>query len=363
MEGEEERSENEGSFSKASISKRIAIVVAGATVNIIFGLIVYFILMSTTTTYVTNEISSVLDGYAAQEIGLQQNDKIVELNGQKIKNKYDLNKAMSKATGTETSNNQKRNTKQKYNGEEISIKIERNGKQEEYHIKPTEIKSKNTGIYLDQNCKIITIEKGSSAEKYGLKTNDKIIKVNNQEVNGDYNKVIELIQQKGINTMLITVERKGQQISVELTPDYISSYYIGVNLKQSEDNILNHLIYAGIETKEFTSSILDNIKMIFTGGVSVDQMMGPVGISEVVAKTSGIREFIYMLALISLSLGVTNLLPIPALDGGKILLLVIEAIRKKPLSERTEINIQLIGFSILIALSLYITYNDILRIF
>ena len=91
--------------------------------------------------------------------------------------------------------------------------------------------------------------------------------------------------------------------------------------------------------------------------------MGPVGISEVVAKTSGIREFIYMLALISLSLGVTNLLPIPALDGGKILLLVIEAIRKKPLSERTEINIQLIGFSILIALSLYITYNDILRIF
>ena len=146
MEGEEERSENEGSFSKASISKRIAIVVAGATVNIIFGLIVYFILMSTTTTYVTNEISSVLDGYAAQEIGLQQNDKIVELNGQKIKNKYDLNKAMNKATGTETSNNQKRNSKQKYNGEEISIKIESNGKQEEYHIKPTEIKNKNTGI-------------------------------------------------------------------------------------------------------------------------------------------------------------------------------------------------------------------------
>ena len=117
MEGEEERSENEGSFSKASIPKRIAIVVAGATVNIIFGLIVYFILMSTTTTYVTNEISSVLDGYAAQEIGLQQNDKIVELNGKKIRNKYDLNKAMSKATENQTANNQNENTKQKYNGE------------------------------------------------------------------------------------------------------------------------------------------------------------------------------------------------------------------------------------------------------
>ena len=268
---------------------------------------------------------------------------------------------MNIATGTNNSEN-KNKSMQNYNGEEITLKIERNNSIQELKIKPTEVKSKNTGIYLDENCKIISIEKGSSAEKYGLKTNDKIIKVNNQEINGDYNKIVELIQEKGVNTLLITVERKGQEISVELTPDYISSYYLGVNLKQSEDNLLNHLIYGGIETKQFMFSILDNIKMIFTGGVSVDQMMGPVGISEVVAKTNGIKEFVYMLALISLSLGVTNLLPIPALDGGKILLLIIEAIRRKPLNERTEINIQLIGFSILIALSLYITYNDILRI-
>ena len=76
-------------------------------------------------------------------------------------------------------------------------------------------------------------------------------------------------------------------------------------------------------------------------------------ISKTISKSSDI----------SLSLGVTNLLPIPALDGGKILILIIEAIRRKPLKEKTEINIQLIGFSILIGLSLYITYNDILRIF
>ena len=92
-------------------------------------------------------------------------------------------------------------------------------------------------------------------------------------------------------------------------------------------------------------------------------MMGPVGISEVVAKTNGFQEFISMMALISLSLGVTNLLPIPALDGGKIFILIIEAIRRKPMKQETEINIQLLGFSILIALSLYVTYNDILRIF
>ena len=76
-----------------------------------------------------------------------------------------------------------------------------------------------------------------------------------------------------------------------------------------------------------------------------------------------IQEFIYLLSVISISLGVTNLLPIPALDGGKILILIIEAIRRKPLNEKFEINIQLLGFSLLIALSIYITYHDIVRIF
>ena len=67
--------------------------------------------------------------------------------------------------------------------------------------------------------------------------------------------------------------------------------------------------------------------------------------------------------VVSLSLGVTNLLPFPPLDGGKILFLIIEAIRRKPLKEETEIKIQLLGFSILIGLSIFITYNDILRLF
>ena len=346
MEGEEERSDEEGSFSKASIPRRIAIVAAGAIVNIIFGLLAYFILMSTSNTYVTNQVESVMEGYVAEEIELQQNDKIIEIDGKKINSKYDLNNIMEKT-----------------NGENIELKIERNGEILSYNVKPTEIKNKTTGIYLNKDCKILTVEKGSTAEKQGLKANDKIIKVNNEEIDNDVSKIAKAIQEKENDKILITVNRKGKEISIELEPDYVSTYYLGVNLKQSDKKIINYVIYGGIETKEFAISIIDNIKRLFTGGVSLDQMMGPVGISEAVAKTNGFREFIYLLALISLSLGVTNLLPIPALDGGKILLLIIEAIRRKPLKEKTEINIQLIGFSILIALSLYVTYNDILRIF
>ena len=102
--------------------------------------------------------------------------------------------------------------------------------------------------------------------------------------------------------------------------------------------------------------------MLFTGQTSTAQLIGPVGISEVVAQTQGIKEFIYILAVISISLGVTNLIPFPPLDGGKILLLIIEAIRKKPLKEETEIKIQLLGFAILIVLALVVTYQDIIKI-
>ena len=130
----------------------------------------------------------------------------------------------------------------------------------------------------------------------------------------------------------------------------------------AKDTILNRIYYGGKATGAFIGTIFESIKMIFTGGVSTDQMVGIVGISEVVVQTSGIINYLHLLAVISVSLGVTNLLPIPALDGGKILILLIELVRRKPMKIETEAKIQLIGFSILIALFLMVTYNDILRI-
>lgn len=346
MEGEDERSEDDRSFSKASIPKRMAIVVAGATVNIIFAIIVYFALISTSGTYISNVVEETINGYAAQQIGIQSGDEIIEIDGKEIKSQKDINEVISKS-----------------NGEQINIKVNRDGEIVEYNTKPTEVPVKTTGIYLDDSAKIIAVEKGSSSERSGVQANDKLIKVNDVEINEDPNKAVEAINEKGLNTMVLTVERSGQQIQIELTPDYVSTYYLGVNLKKAPDTFWNRCINGGMQTVEFLTSIVENLKQLFTGQVGVDQMMGPVGISEVIAKTNGFREFFQMMALISLSLGVTNLLPIPALDGGKLLILIIEAIRRKPLKQETEINIQLLGFSILIALSLYVSYNDILRIF
>ena len=115
-------------------------------------------------------------------------------------------------------------------------------------------------------------------------------------------------------------------------------------------------------TGEFLLSIIDSLKMLFSGNIGIDDLTGPVGISKVVTETAGIMQYIYILSVVSVSLGVTNLLPIPALDGGKILLLIIEGIRKKPLKQELEAQLQLLGFSLLIALSIYVTYNDVLRV-
>lgn len=126
--------------------------------------------------------------------------------------------------------------------------------------------------------------------------------------------------------------------------------------------VTGNLLVAISSTGDFIMAMVESIKLIFTGGVTIDNLMGPIGISEVVAQTSGLIDFLYIMALISMSLGVTNLLPFPPLDGGKILIYIIEAIRRKPLKENFELKLQMIGFLALITLSIYVAFNDIGRI-
>ena len=116
------------------------------------------------------------------------------------------------------------------------------------------------------------------------------------------------------------------------------------------------------ETWNYILAIVDSLKQLVTGQIGIDNMVGPVGIGTIISNTSGIYDFMITLSVISISLGVTNLLPIPALDGGKLLILIIEAIRRKPMKQETEMYIQLLGFTFLISLSVIVMYQDIVRI-
>ena len=236
-------------------------------------------------------------------------------------------------------------------------------------MKKTKKESKSTGIYVASNTngkdetQVVQVDKGSAAEKAGIKANDIIIKFNNEEIEGKADKLIQAIQNCKENNVEVEVKRDGENFTTNIELDLIPTYYLGINFKLAENNFTNNVYYAFFKTGDFLGSILENLKMLFTGKVGIDQMMGPVGISSVVSQTTGIADFLYMLAIISISLGFTNLLPIPALDGGKLLILLIEAIRRKPMKEELEIGIQMVGFIILISLSIFISYKDILRIF
>ena len=351
MEGEEERSDKEGSFSKASIPKRIAIVLAGGFVNIAFGLLVYFVLVSSQGGHQTTVINNVIPDYAAEQAGLQEGDKILKIDGKSIKNEYDYIDAMSKLDGNQ-----------------ISVLVDRNNEQKEILVKPSEISYKSTGIYFGAEGEEITTEivalyPGSPAEKAGIQIGDIITKVNGEDINKNPYKVAEKIENLQTEEVTFTIDRDGKVIEIIVKPDTIKEYKLGIQFKEAENNFFNNVYYGFWDTKEFAVSIIDNLKMLFSGKVSTNQLMGPIGISEVVAKTDGVRDFISMLALISLSLGVTNLLPFPPLDGGRVVFLLLEAIRRKPLEQKTELSIQMAGFMILIGLSIYIAYNDILRIF
>ena len=263
--GEEEASDEEGSYSKAARWKKALILLAGGSVNIIFGILVYFILVAGMGNYISSTVDKTMENSVAQSVSLQTGDRIISANGKKIRLKSDIDSVVSK-------------------GEEIVLEIKRN---------------------------------------------DEILKI----------------------TVMPTQDEK------------TGRYYLGIIFKVAENGFGNNVYYGFWDTVDFVGSIAENIKELFTGNVGIDQLTGPVGISEVVVKTSNLEQFIYILALISLSLGVTNLLPFPPLDGGKILLLLIEGIIRRPIKENINNAIQMTGFLLLIVLAIVVTYNDVLRIF
>lgn len=348
MLGEEERSDDSRSFSKQKIWKRIAIVAAGGIVNIIFGLTVYFILIASIGNFASRNIESVTQNYGADLAGIMPGDEIIEVDGKHVFITKDLNSKLS-----ETGAN------------EVNLKVKRNGEILNIRVKPTEVKSKSIGIYFDSNSDNttkITYLYDNSPVSGILEIGDTIIEANEEDVRNDYQKLNKIVNETE-KDLKLKVQRNNDIIDVTVTPMEYSTYYLGVVFKLADKSIGSRLYYAWFETGNFAISLVDNVKSIFTGGVSVDQMMGPIGISKTVADTSTFYDFIYLMAIVSLSLGITNLLPFPALDGGKILILIIEAIRRKPLKENTEIWIQMVGFSLLILLSIYISYMDVLRFF
>ena len=202
----------------------------------------------------------------------------------------------------------------------------------------------------------------------GLEKGDKVVAINNESVTS-WEEIVDIIKVNANEELLFLVERNGQSVNIPVTPkqDTIegeSRGVIGVYMPM-EKSIVSAIPNAAKETYGWTRDIIIGLGKLITGQFSIDMLSGPVGIyksTEVVAE-SGVFLLMRWAAVLSINLGIINLLPIPALDGGRLMFFAVEAVRGKPVDRHKEGLVHFIGFALLMLLMLVVTWNDIQRFF
>lgn len=218
---------------------------------------------------------------------------------------------------------------------------------------------------------ITEVEKGSAIEKAGIEVGDKIVEINGQKVktSDDISLYIAMADPTKKNDIIVL--RDGKEIEFKVKPkkvekDDVVSYKYGMALQQKKTKGFgNAIVYTFKKTGSIFKQMFITVKALFTGGVKLSQLSGPVGIYSVVgeqAKT-GLANIIYLVAFLSINVGFINLLPIPAFDGGHILFIIIEMIKGSPVKPEIENRIHTIFLMLLLLLMLIVTFNDILRLF
>jgi len=203
----------------------------------------------------------------------------------------------------------------------------------------------------------------------GMQKGDKIVGIDGNKIKtfDDLQLYLQLAQ----GETEFKIERDGKEYTFKVTPlegeDAIQKgYNFGINFDQEmKKGFISAIKYSFQKFYAIVRQLCLTLKELFTGGVSVKDLSGPVGIYSVVDQTkeSGIANVIYLIALLSINVGFMNLIPFPAFDGGRILFLIIEKIKGSPVKPETENLIHSIGFFLLLALIVFVTFNDIIRLF
>ena len=206
------------------------------------------------------------------------------------------------------------------------------------------------------------VTEGSAAEAAGLMAGDRITYIDGEELKS-WDQLSTSIQQKNGADMEITLMRGGEEKTVTVTPVYdeeTERYVIGTYCKISH-NPLKAIKSAFIGTGRLFGIMFDSLKMLLTGGASLEEVSGPVGIVQMVGETSsqGLWSYGFLMALICVNLAVINMLPLPALDGGRILIVLFGWITGKAVSPKVEGVIHAVGLILLLGLAVLVTFNDI----
>ena len=346
LEGEEEESTDPRAFNNKSVWARFWVVVMGPLVNIVFALLVFFIMYLSIGQYQTTIIESFTENSIAEEVGIQVGDEVYKINGKRMRTISAINEFMRV--------NEDR---------EITVTVKRGNEKLDYTFVPRTIETGYVGLeFKNQETVIAAVSIDSPAEGAEIKKGDKILKVNDTLVY-TADEFSGIISKNANIPVTIIYEREGIENTVTVTPvcpDLLKDYEIGFIGKMASDKL-------GLISKSFWQSIdqatsmLNQVVQIFSGQIELKYLSGPVGIAKVVGQANDGMSFLYLVVFISLNLGIVNLLPIPPLDGGKLVFILIEALSRRKPNPKIEMYLQLVGMGLLIALMVFVTFNDVTR--
>ena len=205
----------------------------------------------------------------------------------------------------------------------------------------------------------------------GIETGDLVLSIDGKKIK-NWDKGLIILQTSNGDPVTFEVKKKsGEVVKYEVTPIKVTdaegndSYKFGISTNSKKEyGFGKSLSYACNKTISLFGSMFDTLKYLFTGKVGVDQLSGPVGIYSIIDSQAkvGLEAVLYLVAYLSINVGVINLLPFPAFDGGRILFLIIEKVFRRPVSNKVENMIHSIGFMLIIGLLIYVTFNDVFRL-
>ena len=361
MVGEDDDDNTEGSFNNASVWARISVVAAGPIFNFILAF-VFAMIITSVVGYDPAKVLQVTEGSPAAEAGLREGDVITEFQGRHISIGRDLDSYMN-LHGLQD--------------EEISLTYKRDGKKYDITYTADSEKRYMLGFYYmtEGEPQITQVMIGSSMGEAGVMPGDIIREINGVAV-ADAKELQEYLSEHPLDGSEVTLgmERDGKVETIVATPQMTKTVDSGFvyNIYREKTNFSGVMKYSAVEVRYWISSTIESLMMLVKGQFSMNDLAGPVGIINVIgdsyeeAKEEGAvmvwMQMLYWAILLSANLGVMNLLPIPALDGGRLVFLLIEAVRKKRLNPNVEGMIHFAGFMLLMLLMVFVMFNDFRRL-
>lgn len=345
MDGEEEESRTPTSFGTKSIAQRAKVIASGPVMNFVLALLIFLVIAFSYGVY-GNHVDYIDESSNEYKAGLRPGDKIISINGNRT---YIWEDIFYELISQEK--------------DSYTLKYERNGQIKEAVIDKhfRKIIGVTSTIVNGQTTTTVSpTDMTSPAYKAGIMDGDKVVKINDVPVN-TWNELTSQIE-KSNKTVKVTVDRDGKLIDFNI--DLIEQVSLRFNTRL-ERSFVTAVASSMYKTVYYIELMFVTIQKLITGQLGSDAIGGPVMVISMVgeAAESGILSLLSLAAFISINLGFMNLLPIPALDGSKLVFLAIEGIRGKALPVEKEGYIHFIGFVFLIGLMIFITYKDILRVF